>query len=224
MVTPTNSSQGIGSNFVDGEPNIKYMPQRPIRLRESPLLRPPAPAPWTPVDTPAKAPKGPPPSRPGRTPNATSDVVKGTATQGLAQLVLQQDVVRPRQVQLATRKTPAGAAPDRPPNSTAMPATSSRHRPHSSPSMGGRVALGKGDGGASLPATTAMVGISAARSVDTRETDMVEGERTVETPKPRPRTADGREIEVSKLNAPTLDDFWDPAMVAHRCFHLALQG
>eukprot|EP00752_Nemacystus_decipiens_P009815 g8759.t1 len=33
---------GIGSNFIDGEPNIKYLPQRPVELHE--IVAPPPPA------------------------------------------------------------------------------------------------------------------------------------------------------------------------------------
>lgn len=201
-------AQGIGSNFIDGEPNVKYLPQRPIQLHESPLSPPPALAPSTAQANAGKYSPGM-PSVPARlkSPRATGErppaAPDPTAT-------------TPRRIRLATPSTCADERQDHSPFPSRIHAASSRDRPQSSPAVCGGLPRGNGEEQAASPTRRSPTRGAVAPKGTTGSMMEDEGKQT-DKHKPRPRTADGREIEVTRFTVPLLDDPADPAMVAHRC-------
>lgn len=105
------------------------------------------------------------------------------------------------------------------------PVTVSRDRPHSSPAVRGEPPQGRRDN----QTPTSLSGQTAARNgaiqrkgghevvaVTRGKKGAKEEEEGEVKEKPRPKTADGREIEALRFTIPLLSDPADPAMIAHR--------
>lgn len=207
--------QGIGFNFIDGEPNLKYLPQRPVQLHEAPPLPPPALAP---PDSRAasltRASAGTSPMSKGLKRVAAPGTSSASTAEGKILPVPDRNVAK-HGVRLATHQTSdAGTSRQQPPGSTAgFP--SNRDRPHSSPAVRGGTPRGGREEGMASPRRHSPTRGTVVRN-DATSGSQDKGGKKVELPRPRPKTADGRDIDITKLGIPTLEDPTDPAMVAFR--------
>lgn len=216
---------------------MKYLPQRPVQLHEPP---PSAPAPST--ANPIKAsPRGRPTSSPPQVSSTSSQRIKGTAavttTTSVATARGNHTRLSPPEGRITSPKshlvklTMAPQQLDKkdlpsiePYTSKPCPAPVSRDRPHSSPAVRGEPPQGRRDN----QTPTSLSGQTAARNGARRrkgghEVVAVTGvnqrakeEEEEVKEKPRPKTADGRDIEALRLKIPLLNDPADPAMIAHR--------
>lgn len=223
------AAQGIGSNFVDGEPNIKYLPQRPVELHEISASPPPAPlSPKATIRRRLAPPAGEVSSLSGR-PKSAASATGGTthSTATTAGGKEQAPSPKVRQVRLSTTKEGAenrealGQQPC-PPAATTSTA-GFRGRPHSSPAMRGGPSPRNTEGGVmDAPKNQPPIRFPA-RNKAVSGPSLRGGSAHVEKNKPekprlrRPQTADGRDIEIMRHKTPFLDDPADPVMIAHRC-------
>ncbi|CAM9530364.1 unnamed protein product [Ectocarpus sp. 6 AP-2014] len=225
---------GIGSNFVDGEPNIKYLPQRPVELHEISASPPSvAPPPETAAFRRRPTPRPASPVRPNSA-TATSVAVtsaNATTADGVVQKSgkpnAQDPSPRARQVRLSTPTENAVTSETQdqqvvppPPTTASTTAAVARDRPHTSPGMRNGPS-GNAHGGGIRPSSTRCS--PTGSPTRTRLAGGVQGGSVIEkrnTPKQptprRPQTADGRDVEATRYKMPFLDDPHDPVMIAHR--------
>ena len=191
LVIPTGPSQGIGADFIDGEPNIKYMPQKPVQLRDSLWSQSQACMNEIVPETPSPYPKRP----------LSSSFPRSGATE--AQTL--EDGQAYRRGPPVTRKSRGDGTPsDRRPSSTPRLAPDPIcGRPQSSKAIGGRMVRSQRDSPTENHTDSAFAGEvwQAAREL-----------------RPRQKTANGREVQLPRFCVPHLDDPADPAMIANRYF------
>lgn len=226
--------QGIGANFIDGKPNIKYCPQRPVELHEIAALPPAAPSPPSPKVVVRRRPVPPTAGastslgRPksavaatGVTAPSTVAVVADGQVQDLGVLNSHQNQVRPSTTQ---GNAGNGQASDQQvqPVSTIPPTARPHGRPQSSPAMRGSPPTGNTEAGppSTKPRTTRFAtrneAAKGAASPLRGRSATVEGNMPKQPTTRRPQTADGRDIEATRHRTPFLDDPTDPVMIAHR--------
>lgn len=223
-------SQGIGSNFVDGNPNIKYLPQRPIELHEIlPSQPPPAsPPPKAAVRRRPAAPAATASSIPER-PKTASAAVGMASESAIAHDELQASVTpnaqNPSLMIRHVRQPTTEDNGERPvvPGQLLATTGAACGRPRSSPAAHSGFAVGNGEGrDAHPPSVPRSPTRSPTRHGVSKEEVLRGGRAKVEENKPkppqskRPQTADGRDIEATKHKDPHLDDPGDPVMIAHR--------
>ncbi|CAM9221094.1 unnamed protein product, partial [Scytosiphon promiscuus] len=221
---------GIGSNFVDGNPNIKYLPQRPVELHEISSSQPP-PAPQSatiavrrrdaaPVARASLAQETPP----------TASEAMGTAFESTVAHSKGQEPLAPNLQSLRpkVRQTGQTATEKRnercevrgePPTTIGI----ARGRPHSSAIIRGGFSVGSGEGTSPEPSSIRLSPTTSPTRLKMSNRTVVRcGSAKAEESKPkhsrlkRPQTADGRDIEATKHKNPRLDDPGDPVMIAHR--------
>ncbi|CAM9707920.1 unnamed protein product [Ectocarpus sp. 4 AP-2014] len=226
---------GIGSNFIDGEPNIKYLPQRPVELHEISASPPSvAPHPETVAFRRRPTPRPASPVRPNAATAASVAVTSANATtaDGEAQKSAKSKAQHPSstagQVHLSTpmenavtRETQNRQVAPRPPTTASKTAAAARDRPHSSPVTRNGSSGGNAQGGGIHPSSTWRS--PTGSPTRTRLAGVLQGGSVIEkgnTPKQltprRPQTADGRDVEATRYETPFLDDPHDPVMIAHR--------
>ncbi|CAM9108450.1 unnamed protein product, partial [Hapterophycus canaliculatus] len=221
---------GIGSNFVDGNPNIKYLPQRPIELHQisSPQPPPASPSPKVAV---RRRPAHPAamissiPQRPKTASTAMGKAPTSTAANDKVQVSLATKAQSPSlkidQVRqpITEEDSKRGVVPGQPSTATGV----ARGRPHSSPAVRSGLVVGSGEGKVADPSNKRWSPErSPTRQGMPKGADLRGGRAQVEGNKlnpprlKRPQTADGRDIEVTRHKNPRLDDPGDPVMIAQR--------
>lgn len=228
--------QGIGSNFVDGEPNIKYLPQRPVELHEI-SASPPSVAP-PPETAPFRRRPAPRPASPVRPNSATAASVavtsaNATTADGKIQKSVKSNAQDPspraRQVRLSkpdenpvTSETQNQQVTPPPPTTASTTAAAARSRPRSSPVTRDGPSGGNAQVEGTHPSSTRRSPTgSPTRTLSAgglRGGIADEKGHKPKQPTPRrPQTADGRDVEATRYKTPFLDDPHDPVMIAHRC-------